>query len=388
MQTQYVSSVDNGITPSGKLSNPFPDGYLTPVGSSQGLATLVGRGYSYGFNNRDIPLVHQFSAGFQHELPWRVLIDGSYVGSRSRSLQTDKGINEISAQQLALGTTELNRQVANPFQGRLPGTAYNGATITQRQLLRPFPQFEGITENVRPIGMAWFDSFQLRVEKRMSSGVHLLTSYTLSKSTEAVGYLNNQDSFGQLAKVLAERDAPHRLVMSGGWELPFFKGKRNLQGQLLGGWSFTGIATVQSGLPLGTPGGVYSSGTSAKVEDQTYQRWFNTCGVLTNGTRVGCASTSEPIAFIQQPTDTLRTLSTRFPDLRNRREPIVDFSIFKSFVLKEDLRLQFRAESFNLTNTPWFAAPNTTFNSAAFGVVAPAQQNDPRNVQLALKLMW
>ena len=63
------------------------------------------------------------------------------------------------------------------------------------------------------------------------------------------------------------------------------------------------------------------------------------------------------MAFQQQPSDSLRTLSTRFPNIRNRREPIIDFSIFKAFPITEQVRLQFRAESFNLTNTPWFGNP-------------------------------
>ncbi len=387
VQTPFVSSVDGGVTPSGKLSDPFPDGYLTPPGRSQGLATLVGRGYTYGFSNRNIPLVHQYSAGFQHELPWRVLIDASYVGSRTRSLQSSKGINEVSADQLRLGTALLTA-VPNPFRGLLPGTAYNGATVPQQQLLRPFPQFEGITQDRHTIGRSWFDSFQLRVEKRMSHGVHLLGSYTLSKSIEAVGYLNPQDNFGDFGKVLTGVDAPHRFVLSGAWELPFFKGSRGVLGQAFGGWQFTGIATMQSGLAIGAPGGAFSSGVNPKLAGQTRNRWFNTCNVNTANRRQNCASETEPLAFIQQPPFTLRTLSIRFPNIRTVRPPNVDFSLFKAFRLHETAVLQFRAESFNLTNSPWFGGPNTTLGSAAFGVVSPSQQNDPRNVQLALRLMW
>jgi TonB-dependent receptor-like protein len=388
--TPYVSSVDGGITPSGRLSSPFPDGYVNPPGRSLGLATLVGRGYSYGFSDREIPLVHQYSAGVQHELPWRLLIDASYVGSRSLSLQTSRGINEVSAEQMArLGSALLNT-VPNPFVGLLPGTAFNGATVPQQQLLRPFPQFTGITQDRHTIGKSWFDSMQLRVEKRMSAGVHLLGSYTLSKSIEAVGYLNSQDRFGDLAKVLTSVDAPHRFLLSGGWALPWFNTGRGFKRQVLGGWELTGILTMQSGQPIGTPGGAYSSGIDPKLpgSEQTLNRWFNPCNVSTTGVRQNCLSASDPVAFVQQPPFTLRTLSTRFSNIRNRREPIVDFSMFKSFRIAEDLHLQFRAESFNLANTPWFGNPNTTLGSSAFGVVTPSQQNDPRNVQLALKLMW
>src|SRR5262249_48116353 len=161
------------------------------AGRGKGLETLVGNGFNYTFAGRVIPYVHQYSAGLQHELPWRVLVDASYVSSPARALETGKGMNEVGARPLALGTAEFDRQVANPFQSLLPGTAFNGASVPQRQLLRPYPQFTGINQNGYSIGKSWFDSFQLRVEKRMSSGVHLLASYTLSKSIEAVGYLNS-----------------------------------------------------------------------------------------------------------------------------------------------------------------------------------------------------
>jgi hypothetical protein len=74
--------------------------------------------------------------------------------------------------------------------------------------------------------------------------------------------------------------------------------------------------------------------------------------------------------------------------VRTVRAPLVDFSVFKMFSITERVKMQFRAESFNLTNTPWFPAPNTTLGSANFGVVSPSQANDPRNVQLALRLMF
>ena len=387
--TAMVTSTDGGLTPANPLRNPFPTGYLAPLGRSLGLGTLLGQGFSYGYQNREIPFVHQFSAGIQHELPWRILIDASYSGSRSRSLQTAKGINEISASDLALGNALLT-QVPNPLAGRLPGSAFNGANVPRQQLLRPFPQFAGITEDRRTIGWSNYNSLQLRVEKRMTNGVHLLLSYTFSKSIEAVGYLNAQDSFGQMASVLTGVDSPQRAVISGGWELPFFKNGRGLSRQVLGGWQITDITTIQSGLPIGAPGGVYSTGLDPKIPDaqRSRARWFNTCTVNLTGARQNCASASEPVAFTVQPPFTLRTLSARFPNIRDLRPVNIDLSVFKRFPVTERLNVEFRAESFNLTNTPWFGAPNLTVGGAAFGTVAPAQANDPRNVQFALRLAF
>jgi hypothetical protein len=147
---------------------------------------------------------------------------------------------------------------------------------------------------------------------------------------------------------------------------------------------------MQSGIPIGAPAGVYSTGVDPRLPDdvRSRSRWFNTCTLALNGARQNCASPTEPVAFLVQPPFTLRTLSTRFPNIRDLRPLNVDFSVFKQFPITERVNLQFRAESFNLTNTPWFGGPNLTVGGAAFGTVAPAQANDPRNVQLALRLSF
>ena len=107
--TPYVAS-DTGanIFPTGRISNPFPGGFVKVTGSSLGLATFAGQGISFVDQGRVVPSIHQFSFGLQQALPWRVLLDASYVGSRTYSLGTSKGIDEITTDQLALGTAYLN----------------------------------------------------------------------------------------------------------------------------------------------------------------------------------------------------------------------------------------------------------------------------------------
>lgn len=387
--TTYVASLDGGITPANTLSNPYPTGVNKPTGSSLGLSTMLGQGFTFANPERKIPYVHQFSFGIQHKLPWRIVLDASYIGSRTKQVQVSKSINEISADEMALGSSVLNSMVANPFAGLLPGTAYNNATIVKSQLLRTYPQFAGITRAFNSIGDTTYDSFQLQVEKRMTGGVHFLVSYTLSKSLEAVGYLNAQDDDMKLARVLTSVDAPQRLLVSGSYDLPFLKGRGGFL-SALSGWKMNWIVTLQSGLPISTPSGAYSTGISARIPDdqRTRSHWFNTCTLSLTGVRQNCATTSEAVAFTVQPAYTLRTLSSRFPDVRTLRAPQVDFSIFKAFKIYERLNMQIRAEAFNLTNSPWFGAPNTTLGGSSFGVVSNSQANDPRNVQLALKLVF
>jgi carboxypeptidase family protein/TonB-dependent receptor-like protein len=389
VSTNFVASTDNGLTPANTLRNPYPAGILTPVGASQGLQTLLGQTFTFYDTDVRIPYVHQFSAGFQREIPWGMVVDVSYIGSQTRKLITSQNINEVSAADLARGAAFLNEQVANPFAGKLPGTALNADKVTRLQLLRPFPQFLGLTEDRRTIGRAWYNSLQVRVEKRLSQGFHYLVSYTFSKNMEAVGYLNAQDPIGSLASVVTGDDAPHRMMISGGYDLPLFKNSNTWLRNIAGGWKVNGIATLQSGLPIGTPGGVFLIGDPRLPEgQQSRARWFNTCTLTATGARQNCASASETPVFQVQPAFTLRSHSTRFSDIRTSRPVQIDLSLFKTFTLKEGVALQFRAEAFNFTNTPWFGGPNTTAGSSAFGVVTPSQVNDQRNVQLALKLIF
>src|SRR5206468_1801032 len=90
----------------------------------------------------------------QQELPGKMSLQASYVGSRTRSALAGKSIDSLSITDLALGDLTkggnpnyLSAQVPNPFEGLLPGTTINGPTVARNQLLRPFPEFTGVTEN-------------------------------------------------------------------------------------------------------------------------------------------------------------------------------------------------------------------------------------------------
>src|SRR5262249_22102700 len=152
------------------------------TGSSSGLATFAGQAVTYAYQNRTIPYIHQFSAGFQHELPGAVLLDISYVGSRTRELATSKNIDSLTAAQLSLGQPYLTAQVPNPFAGVLPGTSINGPTVQRQQLLLPYPQFLSVTQTGYPIGRAWYNSLQVQLQKRLTHGFHLLVDYTYSET--------------------------------------------------------------------------------------------------------------------------------------------------------------------------------------------------------------
>jgi len=387
LSTPYVASLDS-LTPANTLSNPFPNGIVTPPGRSQGLSTLTGFGFSYSNPNREVPKIYQYSLGVQRQLPFQSMIEVSFVGNQSRNMGVGKGINEVPAQYFSMGNAALIATVANPMKGLFASSSsINGATVQQQQLLRPFAQFTGITENLRSIGQTRYDSMQISGQKRFGQGLSLRASYTYSKIMAQTSYLNNQDSWDNLAKV--QSGEPNQiLTISGNYAVPFFAKSKGVTKMALGGWQMNAVFRATSGTLVGAPSGAFSSGINPKLDNPSYGQWFNTCTLNTAGVRQNCASASQPVAWIQMPAWTLRTLSTALPGIRTEIPANLDISVFKDFTLKDRTRLQFRAEAFNLANTPQFGGPNTSLGNSQFGIIAPNQVNDARIVELALKLVF
>jgi hypothetical protein len=385
--TGYVSSNDAGLTPANGLANPFPGGVLLPTGSSLGLSTQLGQGFSFADPNRTIPKVYNYSLAIQHQLPGQTLLEVAFAGNYATQLSVSKAINYLPRSYYALPgnaiptpSTTLLAQVTNPMANKIPGSSLNNATVAYQSLLIPYPEFGGITESTHAIGKSFYSSLQISVEKRLKSGLQGRFSYTWNKIMQQTGYLNDQDDWNQLARVQAGE--PTKVAsLSLTYILPIFTNSKGITRTLLGGWEASSIVRYLNGSLVGAPGGVYSTGINPKLDNQSYQQWFNTCTLNTSGVRQNCADANQPVAFIQTPPYTLRTLSGVLPGIRTEVPTTMDFSLFKTFQFHEKARLQFRANAYNAANTPIFGGPNTTS-----GVIGIGQVNDPRIVELALKL--
>ena len=379
--TPFVSSNDGGNTPANTLRNPFPTGLVPVTGSSQGLLTQVGQSIAYTSPARQQPTSHQFSFGFQQQLPWQLLFDASYVGNQVRRLPVNRNINGIPEQFraaaettfFATGRNTLNDAVTNPFFGVIATGPLAARTVTRGQLLRPYPHFTGLQTQSDPIGTSRYDALQIKLNRRFANGFSVTGSYAFTKQLERIRFLNDQDT--RPVKELTEFDMPARLVVSTAYELPFGPGRlflkstKGFTARLVEGMQLNAIYQAQAGVPIEITG-AESSGRSAKLpaSEQTLNRWFDTG------------------AFVQrQGIQLART--ARLPDVRSGGRNNVDLSFFKTTQLAENLKLQFRAEAFNAFNRPEYSSPNGAFGNANFGRVTSVN-TFARQLQFALKLIW
>jgi hypothetical protein len=395
--TTYLASNNNLLTPAvpTTLSNPYPDGFAKAGGANANLNGMGG--WTYWPNRvRNIPRTMQYSFGFEKQLPQRSILDMRYVGQLTDNIINSRNPNFLSTANLALGT-QLNTTVKNPYAGLVPGTSMNGATIPYAQTLLPFPQYIGTTTSTAETSSAFvvsdtngttnYNGLQVRFEKPISANLHFLVSYTWAKSM-VTGYLNNQDT--ALRHWIDHYNMPQILTISAGYSLPFFAHSSNgLVRQTLSGWSMNGIFSASSGEIYAAPTGLQATGVSPRTAHPTFAHEFNTCTITVSGVLQNCsAAEPNPVWSVNKPF-TLNNMTPYYGGLTNPIPPSLNFSIFKSFVLYENMKLQFRAESFNLANTPQFGSPDTTYTDSTFGSRTNwAQINDPRNIQLALRLTF
>lgn len=396
--TPYVGSYDNGFTPAGVLSNPFPSGLNKPTGSALGALTGIGRSLSLFDPAARSPRVHQFSFDVQKQLPGGFLVSAGYVGSRTSHLvlgTASININMLSPEYFALGPA-LNERVANPFYGKGGAGVVGTATVARQQLLRPFAAFGDINLLFSDRNRARYDSMVLKVQKRLDHGLSLLATYTMSKmfdassggagnnlNTGSVGPQNPYDMDAEYA--LSNVDTPHRLSSGFTWQLPGEQLKhRKALYWLAGGWSINGVAVFQSGFPLQIRQNSNNNGMIGAASQRPNATGISPATAGSTNERLD--NWINPAAFSQAAPFTFgnlsRTISLRGPGIANW-----DISVFKTASITEAYKVQFRAEALNAMNTPLFRSPNTAYGNAAFGRIN-SQANFPRLIQLGLRFYF
>lgn len=391
IQTLGQQSLDN-IHPAFVLSQG-PTVTIQPPNADSGLGQGVfavqrsnGSGYAQQWN---FTLQKTFGSHWS--------IEGGYLGSKLTRLGVpDVNLNQLTVEQLALGS-QLTQPVANPYFGQIPAhTSLGTATIARGQLLRPYPRFTTVALYRNNIGHSTYHSFQSHLERRFSRGLTFTAAYTFSRLIDDAGAVFDSavltgpvanfqaaDSFNKrLEKDVSTGNVPHIFSSGFVYELPIGRSRaRSLRGWkdvLAGSWQIAGIARSQSGSPLAVAQGTNLNAFAGfgiqrpnRLTDPTLAaelrsvgRWFNTA------------------AFSPAPQFTIGN-SARNPVLGPGYKTL-DLMAGKTFAITERVRTEFRAEVFNLTNTPPLGNPNGSFGTVGFGTIATAL--DPRVFEFVLKV--
>jgi hypothetical protein len=411
--TTWVTTFQNNLaTPGATLSNPWPNGLITPTGNTLGALTNVGFQPSGPIRAWNImPQIQTWSLGLQRELPGHVLVDANYVGTKGTHMIFSgfASLNYLgpSVENLsATGIANLESLVPNPFYGIITNlsSSLSAHTVPAWQLQLPSPQYTSQYLVEPPWANSMYNAFQLKVEKRFSQGLEFLGTYTNSKSlddssvnglnwTFAGGFNHNQDPNRRyLDRGLSEFDISQLLQMTYVYQLPVGHGKHwgagwpAWENALLGGWATNGIWRFSTGnpVPLSLSGGTnlptygpQQPNLLAPLQRNKGSDWMTQYFA------------NPQVAVLPTPF----SIGDGPPVLPNVRAPgqnTASLSIFKEIAMnkvKEGSHLEVRLESFNAFNHPQFCPPAYTANLTTFGLVS-CQSNVPREVQLGMKLYW
>ena len=411
--TNYQSTFDNGVTPSAcanggcqngaptgpySIVNPFPNGLTAAPGAALGDLSNLGQGSNGNTLQYKVPRTYQYTLGFQRQLSKSLVIDVRFAGNFAGNTTTghDLGFPQDAAglalQRAAIADPSIfSNPLPNPFLGLLPNTTGLGTatTVSRSSLLQMWPLWGGISDS--NVSRATFrsDALQLRFEKRASGAESALgeTRFTLAWTfgkeyallcCAGPSFVNGD---GNLRYQLDSNNKSQQVSFHGVWDLPFGKGRKFASGvhgisdKVASGWRVDYIATYISGFPVGLPNLINYCGKWTNGSAQNEFHWFN----------------NDPSCYAQFPANAgaLSYLPPRFSgNVNNPAAPQFSVAIAKDISFRERYKVNFRAESFNISNTAIRPGPSTTFPGTTFGVLPETQQNFPRLVQLALKLFF
>jgi hypothetical protein len=318
-----------------------------------------------------------------------------YVESFNLTLQRDLR-GGFAAQAAYVGTRGIRQEVSQELNWAPVGTGNAGRILNQ--------QFGRTASTLlqAPFGTANYNSLQTHLTRRFAEGLHAQVSYTFSKAIALADEADSTLAFAIPSAFRRDRsvtgyDRTHNLQAAFIAEFPFGPNKRwahsGVPRRVLGGWQVNGAFSAYSGNPFT----VTASGTSlnAPTETQTADQVLPRVTVL-GGTGPG-QSYFDPAAFA--PVTAVRYGASGLNILRGPGVANFDMGLFRQFSVTEKVKLQFRAEAFNATNTPHFNNPGTNVSNAARNpdgsinklngyTEITSAQTDQRQLRLGLRLSF
>jgi hypothetical protein len=429
--TQTFSNSTSGVTPTYTLDQGMPPWTAPPfINPSVSNGTSVA--WWQGNEGTKLPAMDSLHFSIQRQVGNATVLNAGYSGVLASHLQAELlQYNQINPSWLtAFGSVAQSVTVLNSLVGSaaanaagitapFPGfSALWGSRATVAQALRPFPQYSYIDTYAGQgdhSGHSTYHALITQVQRRLSAGLTVQASYVLSKlltdsdnaggslSLAGVSYAANFFDRG-LEKSIGAYDVTHDFKFAGEYQLPFGRGQRYLSkgpaAWLLGNWRVASINVYDSGQPVGVQTSltlpIYANSAAGRVPAYvtSYNGWQpNWSGGFDPSKDTFFVPYGTGPFPIQGSGTALNSIGneTRFnPKVRLFANLNENMSLTKEFRFKENMRVEFRAEAFNVFNRVRFGDGSTSLQSTTFGVLAGSgsQLNTPRQLQLALKLYF
>ena len=337
---QVRADSPDGLTPSGSLSQGIP-AIQVPA---QGNGVLdIPSDYAWGGYPKELHrgYIQSWNVTVQHELPWNFTGQVGYVATRSvRQL----GFVDINAGQV-IGAGEDGRPLLTRF-GRTASTVF-----------------------LQPVGNGHYDALQVQLQRRFSAGLALGVNYTWGKAispNENSSFTPNVQADAYMSRnyALTSTDRTHNLGITSVWQLPLGPGRRwlsegGVMSHIFGGWQVNNTISVMSGPPFT----VFADGTSLNLPGSN-QTADQVKATVTNLGGVGRGTPYyDPSAFAD--VNEARFGNTGYNFLRAPGLFNWDFGLVREFTLHDRVKLQFRLEAFNFTNTPHLGIPDNNVGDGA-----------------------
>ena len=369
---------------------------VNPVFPHAPLTNLSGAQQDWSIQYRpQTPITYQYSFEVQRQLTSKINVRAAYVGSISEHLTVD---------------VEPNIRISQPNASAPFGVFYPvGAPLTN-------PLFSTM-QQIDTEGIANYNGLQTQIQKTFSAGFQMTLSYTFSRTLSDADQIVNGQQSAQISPIpefplsvrgdyhgLSALDQMHTLVWNGSYNLPFDKGLNSgVAKAILGGWSLNGIFSYGSGRPMSIATGFNQS----RDVQSTFPDRPNLAPGFTNnptsGVTQGCGAIAagqtlgsvglwyNPCAFQLEPAGEYGNLghdTVIAPGITN-----ADASLVKDTKINERMRLEFRAEFFNLANHKILGLPTlSVFSSNGLytgnsGKITTTV-HDNRELQLGMKLIF
>lgn len=362
--------------PQATLSNPYPstNPLILPLGNALGRYQDLGSSATWEAQDMRTASYDRVSVSLQREIVRNLVGTVTYFGNFGRNLPYSRSLNMTDPQLSYTYGAAVDQTVKNPFYGygtaqTFPGQLRNQPTVAVSSLLRQYPQYGALTQINTPGLADNYNALQVKIQRQLSNNLSFLISYNYNHESGQV-FFNSLDQYSNKFTFIPSSNPRHRLNVSGSYELPMGTGRTflskapKLVNAALGGWSASWVFSYNSGSFLRFKQMIVTGDPASGIANGYY---FNT------------SVFKAPLPY------TSRTNPYQYDSITGPNFANIDAALSKYFPITDRMKIEFKLEAYNMTNSFMAANPNMSVYSSTFGR-STAQANSGREMQYTMRL--